>query len=61
MPSMMENQNERMVRSAPSKKVKRDDLTLESMAFLITLGSDARKKSLWKRWDCRQAEDKIEG
>lgn len=61
MPSMMENQNERMVRYAPSKKVKRDDLTLESMAFLFTLGSDTRKKSLWKRWDYRQVEDKTEG
>ena len=32
---------------APSKKIKREDLTLESMAFRITLGSDARKMSLW--------------
>lgn len=50
-----------MVRSAPSKRIKREDLILESMAFRITLGSDARKMSLWKRWDCRQIEDKIEG
>ena len=50
-----------MVRSAPSKRTKREDLTLELMVFRITLGSDVRKMSLWKRWDCRQAEDKIEG
>ena len=33
-------------RSAPSKRIKREDLILESMAFRITLGSDARKMSL---------------
>ena len=49
-----------MVRSAPSKKIEKDYLTLESMVFRITLGSDARKMSLWKHWDYRQAEDKIE-
>ena len=45
-----------MVRSAPSKKIRREDLTLELMVFRITLGSDARKMSLWKHWDYRQAE-----
>lgn len=50
-----------MVRSAHSKKIKREDLTLKSMAFRITLGSDAKKMSLWKHWDYLQAEDKIEG
>ena len=34
--------------SAPSKRIKREDLTLESMVYRITLGSDARKMSLWK-------------
>ena len=38
-----------MVRSAHSKKTKREDLTLESMVFRITFGSDGRKRSLWKR------------
>lgn len=32
-----------------------------ALAFRITLGSDSRKMSLWKRWDYRQAEVKIEG
>jgi hypothetical protein len=51
-----------MVRSALSKRTKREDLTLKSMVFRITLGSDAKEMSLWKRWDCRQAEEaKIEG
>ena len=49
-----------MVRSAHSKRARREDLTLESRAFRIILGSDARKMSLCKRWDCRQAEDKVE-
>ena len=43
------NRFQPMVRSAHSKRTKREDLTLESMAFRITLGSDARKMSLWKR------------
>ncbi|MBQ6693384.1 MAG: hypothetical protein IJN24_00735 [Bacteroidaceae bacterium] len=43
------------------KEDREDDLTLESMVFRITLGSDARKMSLWKHWDDQQAEDKIEG
>ena len=30
--------------------------------FLAIRGSGARKMSLWKHWDCRQAEEvKIEG
>lgn len=37
-----------MVRFAHSKRTKREDLTLESMVFRITLGLDARKMSLWK-------------
>ena len=55
------NRFQPMVRSAHSKKIKREDLTLKSMAFRITLGSDAKKMSLWKHWDYLQAEDKIEG
>jgi|GEM_PF-3588165 len=55
------NRFQPMVRSAPSKRTRREDLTLESMTFRITLGSDARKMSLWKHWDYLQAEDKIEG
>ena len=39
---------ERVVRSTHSKRTKREDLTLESMAYHITLGSEARKMSLWK-------------
>ena len=50
-----------MALSAPSKRTKKIDLTLESMVFRITLGSDVKKMSLWKRWDCPLAEDKIEG
>jgi len=42
------NRFQPMVRSAHSKRTKREDLTLESMEFRITLGSDARKMSLWK-------------
>lgn len=49
------------VRSAPSNKIERDILTSISMEFLAIRGSDARKMSLWKRWDYRQAEEtKIE-
>ena len=55
------NHFQQMVRSAPSNKIEREDLTSLSMVFLITLGSGVRKMSLWKRWDCRQAEDKIVG
>ncbi len=36
------NRSQLMVRSASSNKIERDVLTLESMAFRITLGSDAR-------------------
>lgn len=43
------NRFQPMVRSVPSKRTKREDLTLESMAFHITLGSDVRKMSLCKR------------
>ena len=34
---------------------------MKSLEFHAIHGSDARKMSLWKRWDCRQAEDKIVG
>ena len=51
-----------MVLFAPSNKIEKDISTLISMEFHATLGSDARKMSLWKRWDYRQAEEaKIEG
>ena len=43
------NTFERVVRAAHSKRTKREDLTLESMVFRITFGSDSKKMSLWKR------------